>query len=69
VKLTDFVDAIEAECGREAIRNLMPMQKGDVHSTWADAGLLHELTGYQPQTDVREGIHQFVSWYRDYYQK
>ncbi|WP_298335774.1 SDR family NAD(P)-dependent oxidoreductase [uncultured Erythrobacter sp.] len=68
VKLTDFVDAIEEECGREAIRNFMPMQKGDVTATWADATLLKELTGYTPKTDVREGIRQFVAWYRDYYQ-
>ena len=34
--------------------------------TWADAGLLQRLTGYRPQTDIRDGIAQFVSWYRDY---
>jgi len=67
VRLMDFVTAIEAECGREAIKNFMPMQKGDVPATWADATLLKELTGYAPQTDVREGIRQFVAWYRDYY--
>jgi len=67
VKLTDFVDAIEAECGREAIRNYLPMQTGDVPATWADARLLKELTGYAPKTDVREGIARFVAWYRDYY--
>lgn len=68
VKLTDFVDAIEAECGREAIRNYMPMQKGDVPATWADATLLRELTGYAPKTSVRDGIKQFVAWYRNYYE-
>jgi UDP-glucuronate 4-epimerase len=67
VRLMDFVEAIEAECGREAVKNFMPMQKGDVPATWADATLLKELTGYQPQTDVREGIKHFVAWYRDYY--
>lgn len=67
VRLMDFVDAIEKECGREAIKNFMPMQKGDVPATWANATLLKELTGYQPQTDVRDGIKQFVAWYRDYY--
>ena len=67
VRLMDFVEAIEAECGREAIKNFMPMQKGDVPATWADATLLKELTGYAPQTNVREGIKQFVAWYRDYY--
>ena len=47
--------------------NFMPMQKGDVPATWADATLLKELTGYAPQTDVREGIAKFVAWYREYY--
>ncbi len=68
VRLMDFVEAIEAECGREAIRNFMPMQKGDVPATWADATLLKELTGYAPQTDIRTGVKHFVTWYRDYYQ-
>ncbi|HAU22307.1 MAG TPA: UDP-glucuronate 5-epimerase [Erythrobacter sp.] len=68
VRLMDFIEAIEEECGRKAVRNLMPMQKGDVHATWADASLLNELTGYRPGTDIREGIRQFVTWYRDYYQ-
>jgi UDP-glucuronate 4-epimerase len=47
----------------------MPMQPGDVRATWADASLLKELTGYQPQTDIREGVARFVEWFRDYYQK
>ncbi|MDJ0643316.1 MAG: GDP-mannose 4,6-dehydratase [Erythrobacter sp.] len=67
VRLMDFITAIEEECGREAVKNFMPMQKGDVPATWADATLLKELTGYAPQTGVREGIRQFVAWYRDYY--
>jgi UDP-glucuronate 4-epimerase len=45
----------------------MDMQQGDVPATWADATLLESLTGYRPQTDVREGIRRFVAWYRDYY--
>jgi UDP-glucuronate 4-epimerase len=68
VKLTDFIDAIETECGRKAVRNYMEMQKGDVPATWADARLLHELTGYRPKTGVRDGIREFVAWYREYYQ-
>jgi len=67
VRLEDFVEAIEAECGKQAIRNYMDMQKGDVPATWADATLLEQLTHYRPQTNVREGIRQFVAWYRDYY--
>lgn len=68
VRLMDFVEAIEAECGREAVKNFLPMQAGDVPATWADATLLKDLTGYAPQTDIRDGISQFVGWYRDYYQ-
>ncbi|MCR2834411.1 NAD-dependent epimerase/dehydratase family protein [Parerythrobacter lacustris] len=67
VKLLDFIEAIEQECGIEARRNYMDMQKGDVPATWANADLLKRLTGYQPQTGYREGIRQFVSWYREYY--
>ena len=67
VKLTDFIDAIERELGRKAVRNLMPMQAGDVPATWADASLLRRLTGYAPATDYRDGVRRFVVWYRDYY--
>jgi UDP-glucuronate 4-epimerase len=66
VKLTDFIDAIEDALGLKTIRNLMPMQAGDVPRTWADASLLHRLTGYRPETNAREGIQQFVDWYRSY---
>ncbi len=67
VRLLDFIDAIEAETGRAAIRNYMPMQTGDVPTTWADATLLQTLTGYRPQTPFREGVRRFVEWYRDYH--
>ncbi|WP_138467896.1 SDR family NAD(P)-dependent oxidoreductase [Poseidonocella sp. HB161398] len=66
-RLLDFVEAIEASTGREAVRNYMPIQPGDVPATWADAGLLKALTGYRPQTDMRDGVARFVEWYRDYY--
>lgn len=68
VRLEAFVDTIEAALGVEAKRNYMDMQKGDVPATWADARLLKELTGYAPKTNVRDGIAEFVKWYRDYYQ-
>jgi UDP-glucuronate 4-epimerase len=67
VRLLDFVDAIEAEVGKKAIRNYMPMQQGDVPATWADASLLQMLTGYRPETPFREGVAKFVQWYRSYY--
>ena len=67
VALGDFIAAIEAATGREAKRNLMEMQKGDVRATWADNSLLRRLTGYRPETDIRAGMAAFVAWYRDYY--
>ena len=66
VRLLDFVDAIEDCLGTKAIRNYMPMQPGDVPATWADATLLQRLTGYRPATPVKDGIAEFVTWYRDY---
>lgn len=67
VRRLDFVEAIETEVGRPAIHNYMEMQPGDVPATWADATLLQTLTGYRPETDFREGVAQFVRWYRAYY--
>ena len=68
VRLMDFIEAIEAAAGKKAQRNYLPMQIGDVPATWADAGLLHSLTGGCPATDVRDGMRAFVEWYRSYYQ-
>ena len=67
VKLLDFIDTIEEILNRKAIRNYMPMQKGDVSATWADATLLKDLTGFSPKTNFKEGIAQFIKWYREYY--
>lgn len=69
VRLLDFVAAIEDSLGMKAKRNILPMQMGDVPATWADARLLESLTGYCPKTDFRDGVAQFVAWYRDYFQK
>ncbi|MXO50669.1 NAD-dependent epimerase/dehydratase family protein [Erythrobacter gaetbuli] len=67
VQLGDMIASVEDALGIEAKRNLMPMQPGDVPATWADAELLKSLTGYVPQTDIREGVRRFTDWYRDYY--
>ena len=69
VRLLDFVDALEDALGIKARRNYMDMQPGDVPATWADASLLMNLTGYKPQTDIRDGVREFVDWYRDYHNK
>lgn len=67
VRLMDFVEAIEEQLGKKAIRNFMDMQPGDVPATWANADLLKSLTGYQPETDVSDGVKAFVAWYKEYY--
>jgi UDP-glucuronate 4-epimerase len=69
VRLLDFIDEVENCLGKKAERNYLPMQQGDVRATWADGTLLTELTGYRPQTGVREGVAAFVEWFRDYYRK
>lgn len=65
--LLDFIEAIERATGRQAIKNFMPMQAGDVPSTWADTTLIENLTGYKPQTNLELGVQNFVKWYRRYY--
>ena len=67
VALEDFIAAIEAATGKSAQKHYMEMQKGDVPATWADNSLLRRLTGYRPETNIRDGIAEFVKWYRDYY--
>ena len=58
--------AIEDALGVEATRNYMPMQPGDVYVTWADSRLLRELTGFEPDTNFKDGVREFVDWYQDY---
>jgi len=66
VRLTDFIDALELQLGRPAIRNLMPLQPGDVPSTHADIEDLVAVTGYRPGTPLSLGIRRFVEWYQEY---
>jgi UDP-glucuronate 4-epimerase len=67
IQLLDFIAAIEEATGRTATRNMLPMQAGDVPATWADTTLLTRLAGEIPRTGVRQGVANFVAWYRDYY--
>ena len=69
VYLLDFIDALEKELGKKAIRNYMPMQKGDVKITLSDTTLLRKLTGYNPKINYKTGIKKFLKWYLDYYNK
>ncbi|MHA6720553.1 NAD-dependent epimerase/dehydratase family protein [Sphingomonas sp. RS6] len=65
--LMTYIAATERALGREAIKNFMPMQAGDVPATEASADLLRRLTGYAPSTGPDEGVAAFVRWYLDHY--
>ena len=69
IKLLDFINAIENSLGKKALRNYMPMQKGDVFMTLANTKLLQKITGFIPKTNYKEGVRKFVEWYLDYYKK
>ncbi|HGN2047393.1 NAD-dependent epimerase [Proteus mirabilis] len=68
VNLMDYISALEIHLGKKADKNMLPMQPGDVYTTWADTEDLFKATGYKPQTSVDEGVKQFVDWYKNYYQ-
>jgi UDP-glucuronate 4-epimerase len=67
VPLMDFIKAIEKALGKEARKNLMPMQKGDVPATWANVDDLINDLDYRPATPVEKGVAQFIEWYRVFY--
>ena len=67
VKLMSFIEAIESAVGREAQKNFLPLQDGDVPATYADVEELAQWTGFRPATPVFEGIQRFVAWYREYF--
>jgi UDP-glucuronate 4-epimerase len=66
-ELMHVVALLEQELGRKAIKDMQPMQPGDVLETFADVGDLMRDTGFRPQTSIEDGIRDFVAWYRDHY--
>lgn len=66
VKLMDFIETMERALGKEAKKQMLPMQEGDVKQTYADVTELKKLTNYKPQTNLKEGIGEFVKWYKIY---
>ncbi len=67
VKLMDFIDALEEKIGKTAEKNMLPIQPGDVFSTYADVSDLIANLDYKPETSIKNGIAEFVDWYRDFY--
>lgn len=69
ISLMDFVNAIETELGIEAKKNFRGMQPGDVYRTYADVSDLFDACGYKPRITVKEGVAEFIDWYRGFYGK
>ena len=67
VKLLDYIEAIENELGKKAIKEFLPMQPGDVPYTEADVSDLVRDFGYKPTTKVQDGIKEFIKWYKNFY--
>ena len=67
VGLSDFISELEAALGKPAIRELLPMQPGDVRDTWADSNRLARAVNWRPATPIAKGVAHFVDWYRGYY--
>jgi UDP-glucuronate 4-epimerase len=67
VSLMKFIETIERALGKTAIKNLMPLQPGDVEATFADIDDLTRDTGFRPSTPIEEGIGKFIVWYKEYY--
>lgn len=67
VELMDYITALEDALGIEAKKNMMPMQAGDVLETSAETQPLYDLVGFRPQTSVKDGVKNFVKWYREFY--
>ena len=67
VYLLNFIKQIELELGKKARRNYMPLQKGDVKETLSNTNLLKKITGYNPKTNYKSGVKEFINWYKKYY--
>ena len=67
VELMDYITALEEALGMIAEKNMMPIQPGDVLETSADTKPLYDLVGFKPQTSVKDGVKNFVDWYKEYY--
>ncbi len=67
VELMTLIETIEQKLGKQAEKNFLPMQPGDVPATFADITDLEQAVGFRPSTPIDVGISRFVDWYRDYY--
>lgn len=67
-ELMDYITAVENSCGQEGKKDFLPMQQGDVVKTAADISKAQKMLGYDPKTQIKDGVPKFVEWYKNYYQ-
>lgn len=67
IKLSQFIETLEKTIGINAEKVYLPMQQGDVETTYADTTKLYEITGFKPYTSIEVGLKKFVDWYKSYY--
>ncbi len=66
-ELMEYIRMVETSCGKEAKKEFLPMQPGDVRASLADISKAKKMLGYIPKTTIRDGVPRFVEWYREYY--
>ena len=66
-KITDFISEIEDQTNKNAAKNFLPLQPGDVVETYADSESLFKYVNYQPTVSIKEGVSKFVQWFKGYY--
>ena len=69
VPLERFISVLESSLGKKAIREYLPLQAGDMKTTYADIDSLHSVAGFAPTVTIEEGIPRFIAWYKDYYRR
>ena len=62
-----FIETLEGALGKEARKEYLPMQPGDVYQTYADTSELEKDFGFKPATPIRKGLEKFARWFRAYY--
>jgi len=67
VELMELISILEEELGREAEKNFLPLQPGDVPETYADIEKTRQILGFNPKTPIRRGVGEFIRWYQEYY--
>lgn len=67
VRLMDFIAVLEKHLGREAVKEYLPMQPGDVYQTYADVSDLMRDYDFKPDTSIEDGLKEFVEWFKEYY--